>query len=99
MQVGGGIFSDMHYRNDYHIDFPFALTLLTTVPSRPNPTRIVVDAGRKAMSCDAAMPQPQNLPAVKSLKLSAEHTTIELEAPSASPMVGSWSSLSSGIQT
>jgi D-serine deaminase-like pyridoxal phosphate-dependent protein len=88
VQVGGGIFSDMHYRNDYHVDFPFALTLLTTVTCRPNPTRIVVDAGRKAMSCDAAMPQPQNLPTVKSLKLSAEHTTIELEAPSASPMVG-----------
>ena len=35
VQVGGAIFSDMHYRNHYHLDFPCALTLLATVTSRP----------------------------------------------------------------
>jgi D-serine deaminase-like pyridoxal phosphate-dependent protein len=88
VQVGGAIFSDMHYRTHYHLDFPCALTLLATVTSRPTPARIVLDAGKKAMSGDAALPEPQGLPAVRSLRLSAEHTTIELESPSLTPKVG-----------
>jgi len=88
VQVGGAIFSDMHYRDHYHTDFPCALTLIATVTSRPTATRIVLDAGKKAMSGDAAMPLPIGLPAVRSLRLSAEHATIELEAPSEQPRIG-----------
>ena len=88
VQVGGAIFSDMHYLTNYHVDFAPALTMLTTVTSRPTPTRIVVDAGRKAMSGDAAMPAPRGLPPVSLLKLSAEHTKIELAEPNASPKIG-----------
>src|SRR5437868_4712149 len=47
VQVGGAIFSDMHYLTNYHVDFAPALTVLTTVTSRPTPTRIVLDAGKK----------------------------------------------------
>ena len=88
VQVGGAIFSDMHYRTHYHTDFPFALTVLTSVTSRPTPTRIVLDGGRKTMSGDAAMPQPIGLPAIATMRLSAEHTKIELEQPSDAPLVG-----------
>jgi D-serine deaminase-like pyridoxal phosphate-dependent protein len=88
VQVGGAIFSDMRYRTKYHVDIPFALTLLTTVTSRPSPSRIVVDAGKKAMSGDAAMPEPLGLGKIADIKLSAEHTKIELEAPSAAPRIG-----------
>jgi D-serine deaminase-like pyridoxal phosphate-dependent protein len=88
VQVGGAIFGDMHYRNDYHVDFALGLTLLVTVTSRPTPTRIIVDAGRKAMSGDAAMPAPRGLPPIAGIKLSAEHTKIELERPSAAPAIG-----------
>jgi D-serine deaminase-like pyridoxal phosphate-dependent protein len=88
VQIGGGIFSDQRYRNGYHVDLPCALTILATVTSRPTPTRIVLDAGRKSMSSDAAMPEPVGLPGVRELRLSAEHATIELEAPSATPRIG-----------
>ena len=88
VQVGGAIFSDMHYRTHYHVDFAPALTLLATVTSRPTPTRIIVDAGRKAMSGDAALPAPIGLPAVSVVKLSAEHTKVELAAPCTTPRVG-----------
>jgi D-serine deaminase-like pyridoxal phosphate-dependent protein len=88
IQTGGGIFGDIHYRDHYHVDFPFALTVVTTVTSRPTPTRIIVDAGKKAMSVDAAMPTPMGLPPTSLVKLSAEHTTIELAAASETPRVG-----------
>jgi D-serine deaminase-like pyridoxal phosphate-dependent protein len=88
VQVGGAIFSDMHYRGHYHLDFPPALTVLTTVTSRPNSTRIIVDAGRKALPPDIATPQPLGLPPVKLMKFSAEHTTLELDAPSETPKIG-----------
>jgi D-serine deaminase-like pyridoxal phosphate-dependent protein len=88
VEIGGAIFSDMHYRTHYHVDFEPALTILATVTSRPTPTRIIIDAGRKAMSGDAALPQPRGLPPVRLVKLSAEHATIELESASAVPAVG-----------
>ena len=88
IQTGGAIFSDMHYRDNYHVHFPFALTVLATVTSRPTPTRVVLDAGRKTMTDDAAMPKPIGLPAARTMKLSAEHATIELELPSETPRVG-----------
>lgn len=88
IQAGGGIFGDEHYRTHHHVEFQRALTLMTTVISRPTPMRIVVDAGRKAMSGDAAMPLPIGIPVVESVKLSAEHTTIELSAGAATPAIG-----------
>ena len=88
VQVGGAIFCDMHYRKDYHFDFPFALTVLASVTSRPTPTRVILDAGRKTMSCDAAAPEPIGLPAVEATRFSAEHTKIELLQPSDTPRVG-----------
>ena len=87
IQAGGGIFCDVHYRTHYGIEHPYAMTLMTTVTSRPNPTRIVCDAGKKAMSGDAALPQPL-VEHVKSVRLSAEHATIELERPNRELRVG-----------
>ena len=88
IEAGGGVFCDVHYRTNYGIEHPYAMTLMTTVTSRPNPTRIVCDAGKKAMSGDAAMPQPIGLGGVKSMRLSAEHATIELEKPNNNLQVG-----------
>jgi D-serine deaminase-like pyridoxal phosphate-dependent protein len=87
IQAGGAIFSDMHYRTHYHSDFPCALTLLATVTSRPTPTRVILDAGKKAMSSDAAVPHPLGVSAA-SVRLSAEHATIELASPSERPKIG-----------
>ena len=80
IEAGGAIFSDMHYRTHYHLDFPTALTLLATVISRPTGTRIIIDAGKKAMSSDAAAPMPIGVEA-EPVRLSAEHGTIDLTAP------------------
>ncbi len=88
IQAGGAIFSDVLYRRRFNLDFPQALTLLATVTSRPTPERIILDAGKKAMSSDGAVPEPIGLPAAKPVALSAEHTTVVLEAPSEAPRVG-----------
>jgi D-serine deaminase-like pyridoxal phosphate-dependent protein len=88
VQIGGAIFSDVHYREHFHLDFPPALTLLATVTSRPTPTRIILDAGRKALPPDTAMPEPRRLPPVKALRFSAEHGIVELGSPSDTPRIG-----------
>jgi D-serine deaminase-like pyridoxal phosphate-dependent protein len=89
VQAGGGIFCDVHYRNDYGVQHEYALSILTTVVSRPTPTRIICDAGWKSMAQQPALPVPRDFGEVKAVKLSAEHTTIELGTSNAVPTVGS----------
>jgi D-serine deaminase-like pyridoxal phosphate-dependent protein len=87
IQAGGIIFNDMWYA-DLGLDYEFALTIVSTVTSRPNPNRIVTDAGRKTMSGDTAAPDPIGLAGVRSVGLSAEHGTVELDAPNTTLRVG-----------
>src|SRR5260370_25554556 len=70
------------------VDHEFASTILATVTSRPTPTRIICDAGKKARSSDAAVPRPILDAPVKSVSLSAEHATIVLAEPSITPRIG-----------
>ena len=79
VQAGGGIFGDVRCRTKFRIDHADSLTVLSTVISRPTPHRIVCDAGKKAMSGDMSMPLPIGLGNVRSISLSAEHATIELD--------------------
>jgi D-serine deaminase-like pyridoxal phosphate-dependent protein len=88
IQAGGGIFSDMLYRNSFGVQHPYAMTILATVTSRPDPKRIICDAGKKTMTGDAAMPEPIGLGKVTSMFLSAEHTIIGLADPAERPKVG-----------
>lgn len=88
VQVGGGVMNDEHYHGHYNIELPFALTVLATVTSRPTATRVILDAGRKTMSIETAVPRPLRVPAVKDVRLYAEHAQLELEAPSDWPRVG-----------
>lgn len=87
IEAGGAIFSDMLYRTLFHLDFPAALTLMATVTSRPTATRVIIDAGKKAMSSDGAVPMPLGVQS-DSVKLSAEHGTIDLAAPNDVPRIG-----------
>jgi D-serine deaminase-like pyridoxal phosphate-dependent protein len=88
IQAGGGVLCDLNYRERLGVPHENALTLLSIVTSRPTPTRIICDAGRKALSTDAATPRPLGVPSVKSVGFSAEHGKIELKEPSDSPHVG-----------
>jgi D-serine deaminase-like pyridoxal phosphate-dependent protein len=88
IQAGGGIFGDRRYVTEFGVEHDYALTLWATVTSRPTPTRIVCDAGWKALARYPTLPQPLRLPPHQGLSLSAEHVSFELAAPSAVPRLG-----------
>ena len=55
---------DTDYRNALGPVYTNALTILSTVISRPTLERAVVDAGLKSLSIDSGMPEPRGLPGV-----------------------------------
>ena len=64
VQPGSFIFMDTDYRNALGPVYTNALTILSTVISRPTPERAVVDAGLKSLSTDSGMAEPRGLPGV-----------------------------------
>ena len=80
VQAGGIVFNDSYYSR-LGLEHDFALTVMSTVVSRPGPMRIVTDSGKKSMSSDTALPRPQGVGEVKSLSFSAEHGVITTEEP------------------
>ncbi len=88
IEAGGGIFGDIRYRTVFGVAHEYAMTVLSTVTSRPTPARIICDAGKKTMSSDASVPEPIGIPNVALVALSAEHGKIELSAPAETPRVG-----------
>jgi D-serine deaminase-like pyridoxal phosphate-dependent protein len=87
IQAGGIVFNDMRYA-ELGTGTEFAMTVLSTVISRPTPTRIVTDAGRKTMSHDQGTPKPKGVEGVNGVSLSAEHGVITLEQPNTKIRIG-----------
>jgi D-serine deaminase-like pyridoxal phosphate-dependent protein len=77
LQAGSYIFMDRDYadntRDAADIVFEHALFVATTVMSRPNGTRAVVDAGLKASSVDSGLPTVWKRPDLCYEKVSDEH--------------------------
>jgi D-serine deaminase-like pyridoxal phosphate-dependent protein len=87
IQAGGAVFTDVAYRT-WGVDLEPSLFVLATVTSRPAPTRAIVDAGRKAMNGDVAMPEPRNWKELRLTGLHAEHGLLELQSPNVPLRVG-----------
>lgn len=64
VQPGSFIFMDTDYRNAIGPVYSNALTILSTVVSRPASDRAVVDAGLKSLSIDSGMPEPKGSPGI-----------------------------------
>lgn len=62
VQPGSFIFSDVAYRNATNGKYKNALTVLTTVISKPTDNRAVVDAGTKSLSVDMGFAEPKDKP-------------------------------------
>ena len=77
LQAGGGCLMDPFYGKLCHLEelgFEYALTILTTVTSRPTPERVITDAGFKALSArEEGQPILVDRPGVELDYLSAEH--------------------------
>jgi D-serine deaminase-like pyridoxal phosphate-dependent protein len=86
VQAGGGIWGDAMYL-DLHANVKPALELITTVTSRPNPTRVIIDAGRKTCDPSNRAPIPIGIE-IEKIALSAEHGNLTLTAPSETPAIG-----------
>lgn len=87
VEAGGGIFGDLWYRT-FDANVETAMTLMAQVTSRPTPTRAIIDAGRKSIDPTTHPPLVKNLQVSGKIGLSAEHGTINLDAPSATPRPG-----------
>ena len=87
IQAGGGIFGDAFYRQ---LDVPVepALFVKVIVTSRPTPTRILFDAGRKTIDPSNVVPEVVGVDHVEGVSLSAEHGNIRLSEPNDTVQVG-----------
>lgn len=76
IQAGSYVLMDATYRRIVP-EFECALTLLTTVISRPTETRVIVDVGRKGISDDFGLPVPADRQDLAMVSLSEEHGKLE----------------------
>jgi D-serine deaminase-like pyridoxal phosphate-dependent protein len=96
LQAGGGVFGDRRYQVEFDIGLETALTLRTTVISRPTPRRVVCDAGWKSTGLHPRPSEPIGLPPIARTSFSAEHLAIELAADDATLLPGSIVTLAVG---
>jgi D-serine deaminase-like pyridoxal phosphate-dependent protein len=79
LQAGGVIFMDAFYRYKCKLEgYQYALSILTTVVSRPAPDRAIIDAGRKTMNIELTMPLVRDRPGIEVDRVSAEHGILKL---------------------
>lgn len=89
LQAGGGIFMDPFYRFKCQVkELDYALTVLATVVSRPTLERGVLDAGRKTMNPDVALPVVVGHDDAEVKRLSAEHCELNLGSQARNLKIG-----------
>ncbi len=79
VQPGSFVFMDTDYRHAIGPVYSNALTILSTVISRPTSTQAVVDAGLKSLSTDSGMPELKDIPGVAYRPGGDEHGIVTWE--------------------
>jgi D-serine deaminase-like pyridoxal phosphate-dependent protein len=87
IQVGSYVTMD-DWNKKYGLDFGQAITVLTTVISRPERHRVVTDAGVKAISSDHGIPRIINHEGIVIETLNEEHGKLVLNNPSSEISTG-----------
>jgi D-serine deaminase-like pyridoxal phosphate-dependent protein len=87
IQAGSYVFMDATYCR-IRPEFEPALSVLSTVISRPARDRVVTDTGRKAMSEEFGLPQPIGIEGLSTQALSEEHGRLTAAADAASLQPG-----------
>jgi D-serine deaminase-like pyridoxal phosphate-dependent protein len=88
IEAGGGIYGCVRYRKSFGVQVEPALTVLSTVTSRPAADRIICDAGFKAAGKGAPDPELMGSGIPYSVSFSAEHGVITLSQEVLQPRVG-----------
>lgn len=86
IQAGSYVVMDTTYQR-IRPEFACALTVLSTIVSRPLPERIITDAGLKAMTKEFGWPQPVGIESLVVEGLSEEHGKLSTDAPDAVHLV------------
>ncbi|KAK3389712.1 hypothetical protein B0H63DRAFT_492530 [Podospora didyma] len=76
VQPGSFIFMDVDYRNAVGTYFSHSLTILSTVISKPEPRRVVIDAGLKSLTTDSGYSEPKGLPGISYVDNGDEHGSL-----------------------
>ncbi len=81
LQAGSYVTMDAQYRDKVGLPFECALTVLTTILSRPRPGVAVGDSGLKVLGSEFGPPLIVGWPQAHVRALSEEHTNITVEEP------------------
>lgn len=87
IQAGSYIFMDGGYLKEMS-DFEPALTVASTVISRPTAERAVLDIGRKSMNAESGLPAVVELAGATFARLNEEHGILQLEGEAQKLKVG-----------
>ncbi len=87
IQAGSYIFMDGAYLDEMQ-DFEPAMTVLSTVISRPSPDKAILDCGLKALSITSGQPKLVGTPGAEFLRLNAEHGHVKLSGDAQRLKVG-----------
>ena len=85
VQPGSFVFMDTSYARCFGAEHELALTLLTTVISRPREHEAVVDAGLKSLSTDSGPAEPKARPGLRYRPAGDEHGILSWDASYAGP--------------
>lgn len=86
IQAGSYVFMDSTYGKVEGVGehFDRALSVLATIVSRPEPSRLIVDTGMKVLAKEFGVPQPIGVSGMEMKGLSEEHGTITVTDPNIS---------------
>lgn len=87
VQTGSYLTGDARYLAGWS-DFECALSVLTTVISRPSAKRSTIDAGQKKLSSDVGLPLVKNCDGVRLVALNEEHGILDATGSAQSLRVG-----------
>jgi D-serine deaminase-like pyridoxal phosphate-dependent protein len=79
VEAGSYILMDGKYGSLDGLEFNNALSLLTTVVSRPKPDLVITDGGMKSITHEFGLPVVKEVPGATIFKLAEEHGLIKLE--------------------
>jgi D-serine deaminase-like pyridoxal phosphate-dependent protein len=85
VQPGSFVFMDTSYRRALGAEFELALSILSTVISRPRPGEAVIDAGLKSLSTDSGFAEPKDRPGMSYRPAGDEHGILAWSPAAARP--------------